>query len=108
MPPDRLPLPVPITWLQRWGGVLPLFAAELIVWLGFGALLPVLPIWFQDHGVDLALLGVVIAAWPAARLVGEPIFGWLADRVPRVPLMVAGLLASAVFVALSLVFVHPV
>ena len=62
-------------WLDRWGDVLPLLLAEFIVWLGFGALLPVLPLYFTEQGVDLALLGLVIAAWPAARLVGEPIFG---------------------------------
>ena len=62
-------------WLDRWGGILPLLLAEFIVWLGFGALLPVLPLYFTEQGVDLALLGVVIAAWPAARLVGEPVFG---------------------------------
>ena len=107
MPAVRLSTAAPAAWLQRWGGVLPLFAAELIVWLGFGALLPVLPIWFQDHGVDLALLGFVIAAWPAARLVGEPIFGWLADRVRRVPLMVAGLLIAAVALGLPLVLTSP-
>ena len=77
-------------WLDRWGGILPLLLAEFIVWLGFGALLPVLPLYFTEQGVDLALLGIVIAAWPAARLIGEPIFGWLADRTARVPLMVVG------------------
>ena len=48
-------------------------------------------------------LGLVIAAWPAARLVSEPIFGWLADRTARVPLMVIGLVATGVFGALPLV-----
>ncbi len=28
------------TWLDRWGGVLPLLVAEFVVWLGFGGLLP--------------------------------------------------------------------
>ena len=37
-----------------------------------------------------------IAAWPAARLVGEPLFGWVADRAPRKPLMVVGLFGAAV------------
>ena len=92
-------------WSRRWSAILPLLAAELIVWLGFGALLPVMPLYFTAHGVDLATLGVVVAAWPAARLVGEPVFGWLADRVPRVPLMVAGNVAAGIFLFLPLVFV---
>ncbi|HEV8403584.1 MAG TPA: MFS transporter [Candidatus Limnocylindrales bacterium] len=94
-------------WLERWGEVVPLLLAEFIVWLGFGALLPVLPLYFTEQGVDLALLGLVIAAWPAARLVGEPFFGWLADRTARIPLMVAGLLATGVFSILPLVFTGP-
>jgi MFS family permease len=94
-------------WLARWSGILPLLAAELIVWLGFGALLPVLPLYFTDQGLDLATLGLVIAAWPAARLAGEPIFGWLADRTVRVPFMVAGLVATSVFAALPLLLTGP-
>jgi MFS family permease len=94
-------------WTERWGDVVPLLLAEFIVWLGFGALLPVLPLYFTEQGVDLRLLGVVIAAWPAARLIGEPVFGWLADRTARVPLMVGGLLATGVFSILPLVFTGP-
>ncbi len=94
-------------WLERWGEIVPLLLAEFIVWLGFGALLPVLPLYFTQQGVDLALLGLVIAAWPAARLVGEPVFGWLADRTARIPLMVIGLVATGVFSMLPLVFTGP-
>jgi DHA1 family multidrug resistance protein-like MFS transporter len=90
-------------WFATWRPVLPLFVAEFIVWIGFGALLPVLPLYFLDQGVDLATLGLVIAAWPAARLIGEPAFGWLADRTARVPLMVGGLFFSAIFLIAPLV-----
>ena len=108
-PPVRVRIAHRITaWLDRWGGILPLLAAEFIVWLGFGALLPVLPLYFQEQGIDLGTLGVVIAAWPAARLVGEPVFGWLADRTARVPLMVIGLLATGLFSALPLVLTAPI
>ncbi len=106
-PPSRLPTPL-ASWFDRWSDILPLLLAEFVVWLGFGALLPVMPLYFREHGVDLATLGVVIAAWPAARLVGEPIFGWLADRVPRVPLMVAGNVGAGIFQFLPLIFVGPV
>ena len=94
-------------WLDRWGGILPLLVAEFVVWLGFGGLLPVLPLYFTEQGIDLATLGLVIAAWPIARLVSEPIFGWLADRTARVPLMVIGLAACGIFGALPLVLTGP-
>ena len=92
------------TWLDRWGDILPLLVAEFVVWLGFGGLLPVLPLYFTEQGLDLATLGLVVAAWPAARLVSEPVFGWLADRTGRVRLMVIGLLVTGVLGALPLVF----
>jgi MFS family permease len=95
-------------WLDRWGPILPLLIAEFIVWVGFGGLLPVLPIYFNDQGIDLATLGLVIAAWPAARLLSEPVFGWLADHTARVPLMVIGLVATGIFGALPLVLTGPV
>ncbi|MEO5965009.1 MAG: hypothetical protein ABIR11_06045, partial [Candidatus Limnocylindrales bacterium] len=63
------------TWLDQWGPILPLLFAEGTIWVGFGAVLPILPIYFVDHGVTLPMLGLVVAAWPAARLVTEPIFG---------------------------------
>jgi len=95
------------TWLSTWSPILPLLIAEFVVWLGFGALLPVMPLYFTEHGVDFRTLGVVIAAWPAARLVGEPIFGWLADHTRRVPLMVIGNVGAGIFQFLPLALVGP-
>ena len=94
-------------WLTQWHEIVPLLVAEFVVWLGFGGLLPILPIYFTEQGVDLATLGLVIAAWPAARLVSEPIFGWIADRTARVPMMVIGLVATGIFGALPLVLTSP-
>jgi DHA1 family multidrug resistance protein-like MFS transporter len=93
------------TWLQLWRPILPILVAEFVVWIGFGALLPIMPLYFRDHGVDFTTLGFVIAAWPAARLIGEPIFGWVADRTRRVPLMVIGSALAGGFTFLPLVVV---
>jgi DHA1 family multidrug resistance protein-like MFS transporter len=90
-------------WLVRWGPILPLLLAEFILWVGFGALLPVLPLYTTHHGVSLGNLGLVVAAWPAARLIFEPIFGWVADRTRRKPLMVAALFVTAALIPLNLV-----
>ncbi|MDP2350461.1 MAG: MFS transporter [Chloroflexota bacterium] len=95
-------------WLERWGPILPLLLAEGTVWLGFGALLPILPIYFVEHGVDLPTLGIVVAAWPAARLVGEPVFGWVADRSSRKQMMVTGLVLAAGVAVLPLFIIGPV
>ena len=89
-------------WLARWSPVLPLLVAEGVIALGFGAILPILSVYYREHGVDLPMLGVVVAAWPAARLVGEPLFGRLADRASRKAMLVAALLVSAVAVTLPL------
>jgi MFS family permease len=86
----------------------PLLVAELTIWIGFGAMLPVMPIYFTEHGVDLPTLGLVVAAWPAARLVGEPLFGWLADRSPRTTLMVVGLVLGAAFAVGPVLITGPV
>jgi MFS family permease len=94
-------------WLDAWGPMLPMLLAEGTIWVGFGALLPILPIYFTAHGVDLPTLGVVVAAWPAARLLGEPLFGWVADRGPRKAMMILGLSLAAVFAVAPLFIVGP-
>lgn len=91
-------------WLTRWGPLLPVFSAQLIVMIGFGALLPVLPLFAQEHGIDAAQLGFVVAAWALAKLIFEPIFGWWADRHRRKPQMVLGLIVFAVVSLLPLFF----
>jgi MFS family permease len=83
--------------------ILPVLVAEAILWLGFGALLPVLPLYLTEHGIDPATLGWIVAAWPAARLLGEPLLGALADHGDKRVMMLAGILATAVVVPLPLV-----
>lgn len=105
MPTSRTPGPARISaWLRRWGPLLPLLGAELIVMIGFGALLPVLPLFVQEQGIDTAQLGLIVAAWPMAKLISEPIFGWWADRHARKPQMVIGLVILGIASLLPLFF----
>ena len=82
--------------------ILPVLVAEAILWLGFGALLPVLPLYLTEQGIDPATLGWIVAAWPAARLLGEPLFGALADRGDKRLLMLVGMVAAASVVPMPL------
>ena len=92
------------TWIARRRPVLPILVAEFTSVLGFGALLPILPLYIVEQHIDLATLGLIVAAWPGARLVAEPVFGWLADRTSRRPLMLAGMVIIAAALVLPLFF----
>jgi MFS transporter, DHA1 family, multidrug resistance protein len=113
-PARRMPMTRPTAparvraWLDRWAPLLPLLAAEFIVMVGFGALLPVLPLYVQDQGIDATTLGIIIAAWPIAKLISEPIFGWWADRHSRKPQMIAGLVILGIANVLPFFFTSAV
>ncbi len=91
-------------WLRHWGPLLPLLGATTIVMLGFGAVIPVLPLFVQSKGIDATTLGVIVAGWAIGRLVSEPFFGWWADSHSRKPQMVASLLLVGITALLMLVF----
>lgn len=63
--------------------------------LGFGALIPVLPLYAQSFGVSVSAIGTTIAAYGLARLVLAIPSGRLSDRFGRRPTLAAGGAASA-------------
>jgi MFS family permease len=91
-------------WLRRWRPISPLLVGEVVALIGAGAMLPVLPLYISEQGIDPATVGLILAAWPAARLIFEPIFGYLADRTARRPFLLAGMFLMALFATLPLVF----
>ena len=95
-------------WLDHWGPLLPILVAEFVILLGFGALLPVLPLYMVEHGVDVPTLGLILAAWSIAKLVAEPFFGYLADRTSRKPFLVGGAIVLAIATMLPVVFTSAV
>jgi MFS family permease len=84
--------------------MLPILMAEFTVMLGFGALLPVLPLYVQDQGIDTATLGLIMAAWAVGKLIFEPVFGWWADRHARKPQMVVALVLMSISI-IAMLFV---
>jgi len=78
--------------------------ATSIVMLGFGAMIPVLSLYVQSQGISPASIGLIISGWAIGRLIGEPIFGWWADRHSRKPQMVVALLIAGVTSILMLFF----
>jgi DHA1 family tetracycline resistance protein-like MFS transporter len=64
--------------------------------VGFGIVLPILPLWAQDLGASGAVIGLLLASYSLAQLIGAPFLGRLSDRIGRRPLLVLALCGSAI------------
>ncbi len=64
--------------------------------LGFGAIVPVTPLYARSFGVSAAAIGVTIAVYGLARFVVNLPAGRVADRVGRRPVLALGGLVTAV------------
>ena len=61
------------------------------------ALMSMAPVQLRDHGATLTIVGLTISLHVAGMYALSPVFGWLSDRVGRMPVILAGqalLLAS--------------
>jgi len=73
-----------------------LWSTVVLDLLGFGIVLPILPLYVSDLGARPFTIGVVLAAYSAAQLVGSPLLGRLSDHFGRRPVLVIALAGSAV------------
>jgi multidrug resistance protein len=64
--------------------------------VGFGIVLPILPLYAQRYGASPAAIGLLVASFSAAQFVFAPLLGRLSDRVGRKPVIVVSLAGTAV------------
>jgi MFS family permease len=89
----------------RRGSLLVIFLTVFIDLLGFGMVLPLLPIYAKQFAhVDWMpigpLIGLLMASFSAMQFIFAPIWGRISDRVGRRPVIMIGLAGSVVFYAL--------
>ena len=75
----------------------PLFSIFLIVFidmLGFGLILPLLPYYAETYGASDTVVGLLVASYAAAQLIGAPILGRLSDRFGRRPILLLSLIGT--------------
>ncbi len=65
--------------------------AILVSMIGFGLIMPFLPIYAQMYGATDTQVGLMMGIFAVVRLATSPIGGWLADKIGRKPLMVFGM-----------------
>lgn len=89
--------------MHRRHHLLSLFAVVFIDLLGFGVILPLLPYYAETFDASNAVVGLLIASYSAAQLVGAPVLGRLSDRFGRRPVLLASIFGTLVgFVMLGL------
>jgi MFS family permease len=88
----------------RKGSLLVLFLTVFVDLLGFGIVLPLLPLYGTYFtGTDEArawVLGTLMASFSAMQFLFAPIWGRVSDRIGRRPVLMLGLLGSVMFYTL--------
>ena len=93
MPPQRSRATLPV-----------LFSIIVIDLIGFGIVLPVLPYYADEFGASGLVLGVLFTSHAAMQALFAPLWGRLADRIGRRPVMlftIAGTSVALVILGLS-------
>ncbi len=75
--------------------MLALFFVVFIDLIGFGMVIPLLPLLGEAVGATPFDVGLLMASFSAFQFLSTPVWGWLSDRVGRKPVLLAGLAGSA-------------
>ncbi len=73
-----------------------LFFTVLVDLVGFGIVLPLLPLYADGFGATGATVGLLVTSYSVAQLFMAPLWGRLSDRYGRKPIILLGLLGSGV------------
>ena len=86
----------------RTGSLLVIFLTVFIDLLGFGIVLPLLPLYADQYGTDPSgwVIGMLMASFSIMQFLFAPIWGSLSDRVGRRPIIMVGLAGSVIFYTL--------
>ena len=86
--------------MRRQASLAILFVIVFVDLLGFGMVIPVLPLYAKTLGAKEAWVGLLSSGYSAMQLVFAPVWGRLSDRVGRRPVLLASIAMTAVAFAL--------
>lgn len=80
-----------------------IFIIAFLNLVGFGIIIPLLPFYAETFGADAAIIGLLIASYPAAQFISAPLLGRLSDRFGRRPVLLWTVVGNAfAFIAFGL------
>lgn len=68
----------------------------IVVMLGFGLVIPIIPFYVESMGAGGTELGLLVASYAVMRLIFGPMWGSLSDRIGRKPVLMIGMLGYAI------------
>ena len=77
-----------------------LSATMIVIMLGFGIVMPIMPFYIDKLGASGRDLGWLVAVYSLMQLIFAPIWGSVSDRVGRKPVLIVGIVGYAVFLIL--------
>jgi DHA1 family tetracycline resistance protein-like MFS transporter len=64
-----------------------IFLVVFVDMLGFGLIMPLLPYYAEAFGATPIVIGLIVASYAAASLIGAPLMGCFSDRYGRRPIL---------------------
>lgn len=72
-----------------------LFLTMVVMMIGFGIIIPILPFYVESFGVGGTELGMLMAIFSVMQFIFAPLWGSLSDGLGRKPILVIGVLGNA-------------
>src|ERR1700733_7948487 len=93
--PSVEPLTAPPPTQQRRAALLVLFLTVFLDLLGFGIVIPFLPLYAQRMHLGAPGIGLVLSIYSLMQFICAPVLGRISDHVGRRPIIMLGLFGSA-------------
>jgi len=72
-----------------------LFFTLVVVMIGFGIIIPILPFYIESFGGGGFSMGMLMSIFAAMQFIFAPVWGSLSDRIGRKPVLMLGILGNA-------------
>jgi DHA1 family multidrug resistance protein-like MFS transporter len=72
-----------------------LFFTLVVVMMGFGMVIPILPFYIIEFGAGGSAMGFLMASYAIMQFIFSPIWGGVCDRIGRKPVLMIGVLGFA-------------
>lgn len=72
-----------------------LFFTMIVVMLGFGMIIPIMPFYVKSFGASGSMLGALMATYGILQFLFAPLWGSISDRMGRKPILMVGVLGNA-------------